>query len=195
MVGKLVIISGRSGAGKSTVLKRLLEKCALPLVLSVSATTRPAREGEQNGVDYHFLSPEEFANRRDAGDFLEFKEVFGRGDWYGTLVSEVHAGLNAGKWVVLEIDVEGTLAVVEQIPDAITLFLYPGSLDELEHRLRTRGTETENAIQRRLEVARRELESKDRYRHEVMTETVEQAVDEICHILIASREMNECWKN
>src|SRR5688572_14577866 len=94
--GRLVVISGPSGAGKSTVVRRLLAECPLPLVLSVSATTRKARPGEVDGVNYFFLSREEFSRRREAGEFLECKEVFGRGDWYGTLQSQVSAGLAAG---------------------------------------------------------------------------------------------------
>ena len=115
---------------------------------------RPPRgrhgQGKSTGVDYHFLSREEFERRRQQGDFLECAEVFGRGDWYGTLVSEVAPRLAAGKWVVLEIDVQGTLAVVRQFPDAVTIFVRPESLEELERRLRSRGTESEEAIQRRL---------------------------------------------
>ncbi len=184
--GKLVIISGPSGAGKSTVVRRLIQRCPLPLVLSVSATTRPPRRGERDGVEYHFLSREEFARRRAAGEFLECKEVFGRGDWYGTLQSEVTTGLAAGKWVVLEIDVEGALAVLEQHPAAITIFLHPGSTAELERRLRARGTESEESIRRRLEVAGREMTFIDRYRHEVINDTIDQAVQDICDILTRS---------
>ena len=140
------------------MVQRLLSICPLPLELSVSATTRPPRPGEKDGVSYHFLTHEEFARRRTNGDFLEWKEVFGRGDWYGTLASTVTAGLRAGKWVILEIDVEGGQAVLEKYPSAITIFVHSGSLDELERRLRTRGTEGEESLQRRLEVARRELQ-------------------------------------
>ena len=111
--GKLVIISGPSGAGKSTIVGRLLAECDLPLELSVSATTRQPRPGEVDGKDYHFLSREQFLARRENQEFLEWKEVFGRGDYYGTLRSTVAAGTNAGKWVVLEIDVEGAMTVVE----------------------------------------------------------------------------------
>ena len=109
---------------------------------------RPVRPGrtKQDGRDYHFLSPEEFARRREAGEFLECCEVFGRGYWYGTLKSEVTPRLAAGKWVVLEIDVQGTLAVLEQYPDALTIFIRPESLEELERRLRGRGTESEEAV-------------------------------------------------
>ncbi len=181
--GKVVILSGPSGAGKSTVVRRLLQCSPVPLRLSVSATTRSPRPGERAGWDYHFLSQEEFARRRQAGEFLECKEVFGRGDWYGTLRSEVTTGHAEGKWVLLEIDVQGALSVLEQVPDAITIFLHPGSLAELERRLRTRGTESPESLARRLEVARGELEFVHRYQFEVINDTVERAVEEICQIL------------
>ena len=182
--GKLVVISGPSGAGKTTLLKRLYAACPLPLAPSVSATTRAPRPGEVDGVDYHFLSREEFARRREAGEFLECFEVYQRGDWYGTLKSEVGPSLAAGKWVVLEIDVQGTLAVLEHYPDALTIFVRPRSADELERRLRDRGTESEAALERRLEVARRELCFIDRYRYQVVNDDVERAVRELCEILI-----------
>jgi guanylate kinase len=184
---KLVIISGPSGAGKSTVVRRLLEVCPLPLKLSVSATTRPPRPGEIDGRDYHFLTMDEFLRRRANGEFLESKEVYGRGDYYGTLRSETASGLSQGKWVILEIDVEGALAVLEQEPAAMTIFLHPGSMNELERRLRSRGTDTESSIQRRLEVARREMAVLNRYRYEVVNDTVDRAVHEICKILQANR--------
>jgi guanylate kinase len=164
-------------------VRRLLAECPLPLVLSVSATTRKARPGEEDGVNYFFLSQAEFGRRREAGEFLECKEVFGRGDWYGTLQTQVSAGLAAGKWVLLEIDVDGTLAVLEQYPDVLTIFLHSGSLEELERRLRQRNTETEDSIRRRLDVASRELSLADRYRHQVTNRDVSQAVRDICEIL------------
>jgi len=182
--GKLVIISGPSGAGKSTIVRELLSRCELPLRKSVSATTRLPRPCEQDGVDYHFLTHREFQKRRDEQAFLECKEVFRQGNWYGTLLDEVEQGLAAGDWVVLEIDVEGALAVLQKQPDAVTIFLHPGSMEELERRLRHRGTEDEAAIQRRLEVAAAELQFRDRYRYEVINDSKEQAIQDICHILI-----------
>jgi guanylate kinase len=181
--GRLIVVSGPSGAGKTTVMRRVYQRAPVPLVASVSATTRPPRPGETDGVDYHFLSEEEFAARRARGGFLECFQVFGRGYWYGTLHSEVATGLAAGKWVVLEIDVQGALAVMEQFPDAITIFVRPGSVAELERRLRGRGTETEEAIQRRLARANEELRLADRYRYQVVNDQIDRAVDEICHIL------------
>ncbi len=186
--GKVVILSGPSGAGKSTVVQYLLSDCRVPLQLSVSATTRTRRPGEEDGKHYHFLSHEEFRRRRERGEFLECKEVFSRGDWYGTLRCEVAAGLAAGKWVLLEIDVAGALSVLEQIPDAITIFLHPGSMAELEARLTARGTESEASLARRLEVARHELTFVARYQHEVINDSVPRAVAEICEILIRSGE-------
>src|SRR5439155_4639755 len=178
----LVVISGPSGAGKSTVVRELQEKCPLPLALSVSATTRLPRRGEVEGVDYFFLTPEQFAARRAAGDFLESKEY--AGNWYGTLQSQVTAGLAEGKWVVLEIDVEGTMAVLEKHPDALTIFVHSGSVEELERRLRARNTESEEALARRLATAKRELAQKSRYRYEVINRDVRQAVREVCEILL-----------
>jgi guanylate kinase len=185
--GKLVIISGPSGAGKSTIVSRLLVECALPLELSVSATTRPPRPGEVDGKDYHFLSRDQFLARRENQEFLEWKEVFGRGNYYGTLASTVTAGIDAGKWVVLEIDVEGAMTVIESFEEAITIFLHPGNMAELERRLRERGTDSEDAIARRLEVARHEMTFKERYRFEVQNDTIVQAVADVCSILNAQK--------
>ena len=183
--GKLIIISGPSGVGKTTVLKQLFATCPLPLKPSVSATTRTLRPGEVDGQSYHFLDPADFQRRRDAGEFLECIEVFGRGHWYGTLREPVQTGMEAGKWIVLEIDVEGADEVLKHYPDAITIFVHPGSIEELERRLRGRGTETEDALARRLEVASRELAAADRYCHTVVNKTIDQTVNDICQLLQA----------
>lgn len=181
--GKLVVISGPSGAGKTTVVRGVLKCSPVPLALSVSATTREPRSGERDGVDYHFLTPEQFEAERQAGAFLECFEVYGRGHWYGTLRRDVTAHLERGTWVVLEIDVNGAMDVADQFPDAITIFLRPASMQELERRLRGRGTESEESIARRLEVARRELDFLPRYKFDVVNETVETSIQQICDIL------------
>jgi guanylate kinase len=182
--GRMIVISGPSGAGKSTVVRELLKGCQLPLQLSVSATTRPPRQGEVHGQDYFFLPADEFDRRRRAGEFLEAKEVFGRGDWYGTLQSQVAAGLEAGKWVILEIDVDGMMSVRERYPDTVTIFIHCGDIDELERRLRARNTDSEEAIRRRLEVARHELAYQNRYRYQILNDDVDQSVRQICEILL-----------
>ncbi len=182
--GKLVVISGPSGVGKTTLLRRLLAD--LPtLIPSVSATTRPPRAGERDGVDYHFLAQDEFDRRRAAGEFLECCQVYGRQHWYGTLVAEVEPRLAAGKWVVLEIDVEGTLSVLRLYPQAITIFVEPSRPEQLFERLKGRGTESPEAMARRLEVAHRELHEAHRYRHRVVNENVDEALAEVKRIFAA----------
>ncbi|TWU34409.1 guanylate kinase [Novipirellula artificiosorum] len=194
--GRLVIISGPSGAGKSTVVRRLLSECDLPLQLSISATTRAPRPGEQHGEDYFFLSDGEFQDRIRGGDFLEHKEVFGCGHWYGTLKEQVATGLNTGKWVILEIDVQGALAILDQQAfSPISLFLHPGTMDELERRLRDRGTESEEAITSRMETAHREMQSLHRYQYEIINESVDRAVSDICQILKDQKEKQRCSKS
>jgi guanylate kinase len=183
--GKLVVISGPSGVGKTTLLRRLLHD--LPqLIPSVSATTRPPRAGERNGIDYHFLALQEFERRRAAGEFLECCRVYGRQHWYGTLVAEVAPRLAAGQWVVLEIDVEGTLSMLERYPEAITIFVEPSHPDQLLERLRGRGTESAEAMARRLEVARRELLEAHRYKHRVVNDDVSVALAAIKDVLTAA---------
>ncbi|MFM7974115.1 MAG: guanylate kinase, partial [Pirellula sp.] len=156
-------------------MAQLIETCPLPLELSVSATTRPPRPGEIHGKHYWFLSPEEFQAKRTQGEFLECKEVFGRGFWYGTLKNAVSSGLSAGKWIILEIDVQGALAVLDYDPKVITIFIDPGSMEQLERRLRDRGTDTAEAIERRLQVAREEMKLKHHYRHSVTNHQLDDA--------------------
>ena len=183
--GKVVIISGPSGAGKSTLVRRLLQTCPLPLELSISATTRPPRPDELNGIDYHFLSADEFDEKRLAGEFLEYKEVFGQGYWYGTLLAKIDDGLRLGKWVILEIDVAGAMSVIDRVPDAITIFIHPGSMQELERRLRNRQTDNEEAIVRRLEVATQEMANRHQYEYQVINKDVDVATNEVSQILQA----------
>ncbi len=182
--GKLVIISGPSGVGKSTVVARLIAECPLPLKLSISATTRPIRCGDKPGENYIFISNREFQQRIKNGDFLEYVEVFGRGFWYGTLRAPVIAGLEVGDWMILEIDVEGAQKIRETRPDTLSIFIHPGSLNELERRLRGRLTESNHEIERRLEVASHELEAAVVYDHVVINKSVERTARTICDLLV-----------
>lgn len=186
--GKLILFSGPSGVGKTTILKLLHEKCKLPIVESVSATTRIQRPGETDGVSYHYLTKDQFLTHVENENFLEYTEVFGRGDLYGTLREPVDQALEEGKWIILELDVVGALKVLKIHADAITIFVHPGSVEELENRLRGRGTESEEALTRRLEVARGELEASSNYKNIVYNTSVEQTVDEICQLLSAIAE-------
>ncbi len=186
--GRLVIVSGPSGAGKSTVVSELIRTCELPLELSVSMTTRPPRAGEKEGVHYWFVDRERFENDRKKEKFLECFEVFGRGIWYGTPLDPVTSGLKAGKWIILEIDVNGAQQAVAKFPDAITLFVHPASIEELERRLRARNTEDDSAIARRLEVASQELEAADWYDHIIVNQEVQSCVRDICQILLSYRD-------
>ena len=181
--GKLLIVSGPSGVGKGTLLRRVFAESELPLVMSVSATTRKPRPGEVDGRHYRFLSPEEFERKRLAGEFLECFEVFGKDTWYGTLRSGVEDGLAAGKWVVLEIDVKGAKEVKRQFPEAVMMFVEPKSVEVLRERLCGRGTETGEAMKRRLAVALDELRQADDFKYRIVNDDLDTAIREFIDIL------------
>jgi len=180
---RILVLSGPSGSGKSTIVNRLVAEAPVNLKKVVSATTRPARTGEVNGKDYYFLTPEEFEQKRLADEFVECEEVHGNGNWYGTLRSELQRVQDEGAWAFLEIDVKGALSIIEQYPDALSVFLTTASEADYEQRLRGRGTESEEAIARRLKTARQELEHAGEYKHIVVNDDLERAVAEIGHIL------------
>ncbi|HUQ71085.1 MAG TPA: guanylate kinase [Planctomycetaceae bacterium] len=178
----VVVLSGPSGSGKTTIVERLLAEAPMKLVKSVSATTRTPRTGERHGEAYYFLSPQEFSARLERGEFLETAEVY-HGLWYGTLKSEIERARQAGGWAFLEIDVQGALSVMALYPDAITIFLKPPSMEICEQRLRDRGTETEEIIQRRLQKVTHELSFAPQYQHQVVNDTLDRAVDEVLDVL------------
>ena len=151
------------------------------LGLTVSATTRSPRDGEVDGVSYHFMSDEEFDRRLAAGEFLEWAWV--HGNRYGTLRQEVERVTGEGRSVVLEIDVQGGLNVREALPDAVLVFIEPPSADELESRLRGRGTEDEASIERRLSNAREELACAPRYDVRIVNDDLERACDELARVI------------
>ncbi|MFA5843470.1 MAG: guanylate kinase [Coriobacteriia bacterium] len=182
MRGKLFIISGPSGAGKGTLVKKLLARVP-ELSLSVSATTRTPRPGEVDGVDYRFLAPGEFDARVGSGDFLEWAEV--HGNRYGTLRSAVEGELALGKTVILEIDPQGAFQVSERMPEAVTVFIVAPSREELARRIRQRGAETEDQVATRLETAERELSLVGTYDYVVMNDDVLQALRRLEEIVVS----------
>ena len=185
---RIVVLSGPSGSGKSTLVRLLVDRAPVKLVMSISATTRPPRPNEVNGTDYWFLTDAEFRKRLAEGQFLEHAEVFSSGFLYGTLSSEMDRAWRQGGWAFLEIDVQGAMKVMQQYPNAVTIFLCTPSPGEFERRLRARGTESEEVIQRRLATADKELQLADRYKYVVVNDQLETAVSEICEILKAEEK-------
>ena len=182
----LVVLSGPSGVGKTTVERRLLSdsrsgRWGVRVEKSVSATTRAARPGEVDGVDYQFMSAEEFEVRRKRNEFLECFEVFGRGVWYGTLRSVVREKLTAGTggFVLLTIDVQGGRKVIQEYPAAQSFFLLPPSMTVLEQRLRGRGSDTDEEIAARLRTAQQEIIAADLYRYHIVTHNPSQVARQI----------------
>ena len=186
-MANLLVLSGPSGVGKGTLLRRVFAESGLPLVMSVSATTRKPRPSEIDGREYHFLSHEKFEAKRLAGEFLECFEVFGTGTWYGTLRKTVEDELAANRWVVLEIDVQGARKVKEQFPKMLSFFIEPKNLDVLKERLRGRGTETEEAMQCRLATAIDELKHAGEFAYRIVNDDLDTAVREFITILHQSR--------
>lgn len=180
--GKTFIISGPSGVGKSTVLRELF-KDRDDLYFSISATTREPREGEEDGVHYHFIDVKHFQELIEADALLEYAEYVG--NFYGTPKKFVDKAMNDGRDVILDIEVQGALQVCSKRPETIRIFIAPPSWEELERRLKGRGTDSEDKIQKRLLRAKAELQTADVYDYFVINDSVEQAVREINAIMLA----------
>ncbi|MDR2169359.1 MAG: guanylate kinase [Planctomycetaceae bacterium] len=180
---RLLVVSGPSGVGKGTLLKRVFSQSGLPLRMSVSATTRKPRPNEKNGEHYHFITDEQFQIKKNAGEFLECFEVFGKGVWYGTLRADVEAGLAEGYFVVLEIDVKGANEIKKQFPDAITIFVKPPDTKTLKERLQGRGTETEEAMQNRLKTAIEELNHAAEFQYCIINDEIDRAAEQFIDII------------
>jgi guanylate kinase len=179
-VARVFVITGPSGVGKGTLIRGVMER--LPaLELSVSATTRAPRSGEQDGRDYHFLSSEEFEHRARAGDFVEHADYAGRR--YGTLRSELEQRVRSGAPVVLEIEVQGARQVRAAMPEAVQVFIAPPSLQALRTRLIGRGTDGSEEVERRLGVAEQELAARDEFAHVVVNDRLEDALDQLVEIV------------
>jgi guanylate kinase len=179
-VARVFVITGPSGVGKGTLIRTLRERMP-ELELSVSATTRPPRAGEQDGVDYHFLSDAEFARRVGDGEFVEHATYSGRR--YGTLRSELERRLRDGHPVVLEIEVQGARQVRRAMPEALQVFIAPPSRDALRTRLVGRGTDDPAQVDARLRTADAELAAQDEFAHVVVNDRLEDAVDELTGIV------------
>lgn len=179
-VGNLFVVSGPSGAGKGTLLSQVTERIPDAWV-SVSATTRSPRPGEIEGVHYFFLDTDHFKSLVEQDGFLEWAQV--HDNYYGTLKQSVIDHMNAGDQVILEIDVQGALQVRKALPEAHLVFIEPPSLEELERRLRQRGTETEDVISSRMKTAEVELAQKMEYDVQVVNDDLERAVDELVEVI------------
>ncbi len=178
--GKILILSGPSGVGKGTVVNKLLET-ADNVVLSISATTRKPRVGEVDGVHYFYISREDFEDKIKNDELLEYNCY--NGNYYGTLKSYVQSLQADGKHVILEIDVNGGKQIKKRTPDAVTVFMTAPTDEEIERRLRKRNTETEDAIQKRLEIAKKERQQAADYDFFVCNDTIESAVNQLIDIL------------
>ena len=179
--GKLILFSGPSGVGKDTLLDILIRKNP-NFQKSISITTRERREGEVDGVDYYFITPDDFEAMLDSGEVLEFAK-YGK-NLYGTPKKPVDKWLSEGKTVILKIEVQGAAKIKKMYPDAIAIFIMPPSMETLESRLRQRGTENEEDLVRRLTIARDEIEKSRDYDYIVVNDNLEAATDLISKILM-----------
>ena len=179
-MAKVFVITGPSGVGKGTLIRALFDRIP-SLELSVSATTREPRPGEEDGVHYHFLTAEQFEKRVAAEDFVEWAEY--SGNRYGTLRSELDRRLADGVPVVLEIEVQGARQVREKMPEAVQVFIAPPSQETLRTRLIGRGTDTPEQVQRRLQTADAELAAQPEFKHVVVNDRLEDALDELAAIV------------
>ena len=198
--GILIVFSGPSGVGKDSVLRTYMQSSS-NCVLSISATTRELRPGEVDGIDYHFISLEDFEQMASQGEFLEYAEF--SGNYYGTPAGWVEENLSAGKNVFIEIELKGAAKVRKDHPEALFIFLMPPCLDVLENRLRSRGTEDEAAIRRRLAVARAEIELGKDYDFVITNHTIKKSCEQLaavveaapCHIKYKRRFIEEVLEN
>lgn len=178
--GHLFIISAPSGAGKTTLSRAILKRFT-DMLYSVSYTTRSPRKGEENGVDYHFISKETFKRDIEMGCWSEWAEV--HGNYYGTSAEFIEKGLSSGHDILLDIDVQGTIQILKRYPDSVTIFVLPPSMNTLRQRLEMRGTESKTVLRRRLENAKKEMVHKDLYRHLIVNDKLFSAVEELVSII------------
>lgn len=184
--GKLFVIAGSSGVGKGTLIKRFLEKNP-EIKYSVSFTTRAPRPGEINGVNYFFTTKEDFEIAVENGEFLEWAKF--SDNYYGTKAATVKETLDSGQNLILEIETQGALQIMKKFPNAEFIFIHPPSLKALETRLRGRGTESEDAIQKRLSVVKQELEISKLFTHQVVNDNIDKALEDLQQIFYGQKDV------
>ena len=182
--GLLFILSAPSGAGKSTLCRAVRNRFP-DIWYSISYTTRPPREGEQNGVDYHFITDDEFEKGIVQGRWAEWAKV--HANYYGTCADRLNRALAGGQTILLDIDVQGMRQIVKRYPAGITIFIMPPSLETLQHRLENRRTDSPETIAIRLKNAQKEMAQKDQYRHVIVNEVLADATDELISLMVAYR--------
>lgn len=197
--GKIIVISAPSGCGKSTIIKAMLDAGLVDLSFSVSATNRPPREGELDGVHYHFLTTEKFIELAGQGKFIEWEEVY-PGRYYGTLISEVDCKTDEGRNVILDIDVKGALNVKRLYGDrALTIFIEPPTIEELRRRLEARGSDSPDIIDIRVGKAEYEIGFASQFDHVVINDNLDNAVSQTAFLINefleknpAGQSLNDC---
>lgn len=185
--GLLIVLSGPSGVGKGTVLKEVMKDESLHLAYSVSMTTREKRPGEEEGVNYYYVTKEQFLSAVKNGEMLEYAQFVG--NYYGTPLHEVERLRDEGKNVLLEIEVQGCMQIKEKCPDVVTIFIVPPNMKELENRIRGRGTEAEEVVQQRLEKANKEMDMIREYKYVVCNDDIQLAADIIKVIIKRNQEL------
>jgi len=189
--GRLFIISAPSGGGKTTLSKALLNRFN-DILYSVSYTTRPPRKGERNGVDYYFIQKKDFEKKIESGHWAEWAEV--HGNYYGTSAGFINRGLASGRDILLDIDVQGTLQILENYPDSVTIFIMPPSLETLRKRLEMRRTESRGTIKRRLLTAEKEMAQKSIYRYIIVNDQLSISIEKLIAIIEKYRHRNTLEK-
>ncbi len=177
--GHIFIISAPSGAGKTTLSRAVLDRFH-DILYSVSYTTRRPRKGEQDGVDYHFISRSDFKKGIDSNKWAEWAEV--HGNYYGTSAEFIDKGLASGHDILLDIDIQGTMQILEQYPDSVTIFIMPPSLDTLRSRLESRGTDSKEVIAKRLESAEKEMAKKNLYQYIIINDRLPVAIERLISV-------------
>jgi guanylate kinase len=179
--GRLIVVAAPSGTGKTTILKKILTLFSKEVVFSISATTRPKRETEKDGIEYYFLTEEEFTQKINKGEFVEWEKFYDY--YYGTYKSSLEENINSGKTLLLEVDVKGALSIKKLYPEAHLVYILPPSYEELVNRLRDRNTESEIDLNKRIERAKMELSQKDKFDYIVVNKDLDIAVKEIVSII------------